>query len=239
MRRLLLKQNHDDFHANHFDVKRTLELLKRKYYWSAIDQDVKKYVNACFACHRIKTIRHKFFEQLQNILMLKKSRLKWIMNFITDLLFNVNREVAYDLILVLVNSYTKYARYVRTRQNWIAVQLADAMIKELFIKYEISEIIITDRENPFISKYWSTFCYHLKLAFCYNIAFHSQTDDQTKRQNQTLEQYLRNYVNYQQNDWASWLAFVEYAYNNSHHDSINMSSFQALYVELIKCENTV
>jgi hypothetical protein len=32
MRRLLLKQNHDDFHASHFDVKRTLELLKRKYY---------------------------------------------------------------------------------------------------------------------------------------------------------------------------------------------------------------
>jgi cytochrome c1 len=64
MRRLLLKQNHDDFHASHFDVKRTLELLKRKYYWFAMNQDVKKYVNVCFACHRIKTIKHKFFEQL-------------------------------------------------------------------------------------------------------------------------------------------------------------------------------
>jgi hypothetical protein len=192
MRRLLLKQNHDDFHANHFDVKRTLELLKRKYYWSAMNQDVKKYVNACFACHRIKTIKHKSFEQLQSIFMLKKSRLKWIMNFITDLSFNVSRKVAYDSILVLVDWYTKYARYIRARQNWIAVQLIDAMIKELFIKCEIFEIIITDRENLFISKYWSTFCYHLKLAFRYNIAFHSQTNDQTERQNQTLEQYLRN-----------------------------------------------
>jgi hypothetical protein len=234
MRRLLLKQNHDDFHANHFDVKRTFELLKRKYYWSAMSQDVKKYVNACFACHRIKTIRHKFFEQLQNIFMFKKSRLKWIMNFIIDLSFNVNRKIAYDFILVLVNRYTKYARYIRARQNWIVVQLIDAMIKELFIKCEIFEIIIIDRENLFISKYWSAFCYHLKFAFRYNIAFHSQTNDQTKRQNQTFEQYLRNYINYQQNDWASWLAFVEYAYNNSHHDSINMSSFQALYVEFIK-----
>jgi hypothetical protein len=137
MRRLLFKQNHDDFHANHFDVERTLELLKRKYYWSAMNQDVKKYVNACFTCHRIKIIKHKFFEQLQNIFMLKKFRLKWIMNFITDLSFNVNREIAYDSILVLVNRYTKYARYVQARQNWIAVQLVDAMIKELFIKYEI------------------------------------------------------------------------------------------------------
>jgi hypothetical protein len=161
------------------------------------------------------------------------------MNFIIDLSFNVNRRIAYDSIFVLVNRYTKYARYIRARQDWIAVQLADAMIEKLFIKCEILEIIITDRENLFILKYWSAFCYHLKLAFRYNIAFHSQTNDQTERQNQTLEQYLRNYVNYQQNDWASWLAFVEYAYNNSHHDNINMSSFQTLYVELIKWENTI
>jgi hypothetical protein len=64
MRRLLLKQNHDDSHARHFNVKKTLELLKRKYYWFAMSQNVKKYVNAYFSCHRIKTIRHKFFEQL-------------------------------------------------------------------------------------------------------------------------------------------------------------------------------
>ncbi len=158
---------------------------------------MKKYINVCFACHRIKIIRDKSFEQLQSIFMLKKSRLKWIMNFIINLSFNVNKEIAYDSILVFVNRYTKYVRYVRTRQNWIAVQLFDAMIKELFIKYEISKVIIIDRENFFISKYWSTFCYHLKLAFRYNIAFHSQTNDQTERQNQTLEQYLRNYVNYQ------------------------------------------
>jgi hypothetical protein len=113
------------------------------------------------------------------------------------------------------------------------------MIKELFIKYEIFEIIIIDRENLFIAKHWLTFCYHLKFALRYNIAFHSQTNDQIKRQNQTLEQYLRNYINYQQDDWANWFAFVEYAYNNSHHDSINMSSFQALYAEFIKWKNTV
>jgi hypothetical protein len=239
MRRLLFKQNHDDFHANHFDVKRTLDLMKRKYYWSTMSQNVKKYVNACSACHRIKTIRHKSFEQLQSILMFKESRLKWIMNFITDLLLNVSRKVAYDSILILVDRYTKYARYIRARQDWTAVQLTDAMIEKLFIKCEIFEIIITHRENLFISKYWSALCYHLKFALRYNIAFHSQTNEQTKRQNQTLEQYLRNYVNYQQDDWINWLAFVEYAYNNSHHESINMSSFQALYVELIKWENTV
>jgi hypothetical protein len=77
------------------------------------------------------------------------------MNFIIDLSFNISREVAYDSILVLVDWYTKYARYIRARQNWIAVQLIDARIKELFIKYEISDIIIINRENLFIAKLWA------------------------------------------------------------------------------------
>jgi hypothetical protein len=74
IRRLLLKQNHDDSHANHFEVKRTLDLLQRKYFWSAMNQDVKDYVNHCETYHRIKIIKHKSFKQLQSILMLKESR---------------------------------------------------------------------------------------------------------------------------------------------------------------------
>jgi hypothetical protein len=49
--------------------------------------------------------------------MFKKFRLKWIMNFIINLSFNVNKKVAYNSIFVLVDQYTKYARYIRTRQN--------------------------------------------------------------------------------------------------------------------------
>ncbi len=161
------------------------------------------------------------------------------MNFIINLLFNVNEKIAYDFILVVVNWYTKYVWYIRARQNWIAVQLADALIKKFFIKCEILEIIIIDRENLFTSKYWFAFCYHMKLTLRYKIAFHSQTNEQTKRQNQTFEQYFRNYVNYQQNDWVSWLAFAKYAYNDNHHDNINMSFFQTLYAEFIRWENTV
>jgi hypothetical protein len=188
------------FSRESFRRQKNARIIEAKILLICNESRREKVCKRSFACHRIKTIRHKFFEQLQNIFMLKKSRLKWIMNFIIDLSFNVSRRVAYDSILVLVDRYTKYARYIRARQNWIAVQLIDAMIKELFIKCEIFEVIIIDRENLFISKYWSAFCYHLKFAFRYNIAFHSQTNDQTERQNQTLEQYLRNYVNYQQND---------------------------------------
>ena len=54
-------------------------------------------------------------------------------------------------------------------------------------------------------------------------------NDQTECQNSTLKQYLRNYVNYQQNDWIQWLSFAEFAYNNSVHSIINVSSFKTMY----------
>jgi hypothetical protein len=58
-------------------------------------------------------------------------------------------------------------------------------------------------------------------------AYHPQTDKQTEWQNQTLEQYLRAYVNYHQSDWSRWLGFAEFAYNNSIHASIGVTPLMA------------
>jgi hypothetical protein len=67
-----------------------------------------------------------------------------------------------------------------------------------------------------------------------NIVFYSQTNDQTKRQNQVLKQYFRCYVNYQQNDWTKWLSVVEFAYNNNWHSIIKISSFIIIFDEFLK-----
>ena len=60
-------------------------------------------------------------------------------------------------------------------------------------------------------------------------AYHSETDRQTERTNQELEQYLRMYVNHRQNNWAEWLATVEFAFNNKVHTATKMSLFQVNY----------
>ena len=81
----------------------------------------------------------------------------------------------------------------------------------------------------FISKFWSHLCYYLSIRLKYSIVFRSQTNEQTEHQNQTLEQYLRGFVNYQQNNWVFWLSLAEYAYNNSVHLSTEISFFKALF----------
>ena len=62
-----------------------------------------------------------------------------------------------------------------------------------------------------------------------SMAYHPQTDSQTERTNQELEQYLRMYVNHRQNNWLEWLAMVEFAFNNKVHTATKMSPFQVNY----------
>ncbi len=229
LRRELLKQNHDDFHANHFEYEKILELLRRKYWWLNMSKNVKEYVISCTKCFLTKSIKHKFYELLQSLSISQRLRKNWTMNFIIDLSLSKRREQIYDVILIIIDRYTKYFIYISARKNWTTKHLTNELFDEIFFKQEMSKFIIFDKDSLFTFNFWSNFCYHLRIKIRLNIVFHFQTDEQTKRQNQTLEQYLKIYVNYQQDNWARLLFVIEYVYNNSWHSVIKMSSFTTLY----------
>ena len=71
-------------------------------------------------------------------------------------------------------------------------------------------------------------CHYLRIKKCLSTTFYPQTNSQTEKQNQTLEQYLRAYVNYQQDDWARLLLIAEYAYNNAVNASTRLTPFKVL-----------
>jgi hypothetical protein len=77
------------------------------------------------------------------------------------------------------------------------------------------------------------------MRFDYNTIFHSQIDEQTKHQNQILEQYSRCYVNYQQNDRVFWLSMTKYVYNNSRHSVTRIFSFESLFEKTSRWINII
>ena len=89
--------------------------------------------------------------------------------------------------------------------------------------------IVNDKKLLIISHFWFTFRYYLSMSLRYNIVFHFQTNKQTKRQNQILEQYLRSYVNYQQNNWATLLWIAMYVYNDAWHNMIKINFSQMMF----------
>jgi len=93
----------------------------------------------------------------------------------------------------------------------------------------IPESLVSDRGSIFTSHFWSSLSSMMNTKQKLSTAFHPQTDGQTERMNQIIEQYLRIYCNYLQDNWSSLLSLAEFSYNNAHHSSINCSPFYANY----------
>ncbi|SMR53220.1 unnamed protein product [Zymoseptoria tritici ST99CH_1E4] len=122
------------------------------------------------------------------------------------------------------------AHYIPVRKDINAETLAEVFLREIFRLHGTPKSITSDRGPILTSKFWSTLCYHLRVRRGLSTAYHPQTDSQTERQNQTLEQYLRVYYNYEQDDWAQMLSVAEFSYNDSVHATTGVTPFQACNV---------
>jgi hypothetical protein len=148
-----------------------------------MNKNVKKYVDSCSICRWVKFVRHKSHELLQTLLISKNSRQDWIMNFITDLSFSKHREIVYDSILMIIDHYIKFSLYISSKKIWNVENLANALIDEMFIKFEKFVFIVTNWDFLFTFKFWFSLCYHLWIRLRYNIVYHSQTNKQIEKQN--------------------------------------------------------
>jgi hypothetical protein len=90
---------------------------------------------------------------------------------------------------------------------------ARLLINHVWKLHELSSIIIFDRDSQFISLIWKSICETLKINTKLSTAFHFETDDQSEIANQKMKRFLRNYCNYQQNDWSEWLSMIEFVFN--------------------------
>ena len=105
------------------------------------------------------------------------------MDFITDLPPSKRKDCVYDAILVVVDRYTKMARYLPTTKTINAIELADLIFEEIILKFGALDGIVSDRGSVFTSAYWSEICYHLKVKRRLSTTFYPQTNGQTERQN--------------------------------------------------------
>ena len=135
---------------------------------------------------------------------------------------------AYDDILVVVDCYTKVARYYPVLKTITAEQFGNLLIHTVFCSFSVSSSIVSSRGSIFTSTFWLALCHYLHIKRCLSTAFLPQTNGETEIQNQTLEQYLCAYVNYQQDIWARLLSMAEYAFNNAVNASTGLMPFKAL-----------
>jgi hypothetical protein len=220
---------HDSPLSGHFGARRTLEKLQRRYAWKGMRKDVEQYCKDCLICRKSTPARHRPYGPLQPLPIPDYPWEEVTMDFVTELPPSKCSGAVYDAILVIVDRLTKMAHYVPARADWDGADLAQAWIREVIRLHGVPKRIISDRGPLMNSKHWDTFLHYLNARRVLTSAFHPQTDGQTERQNQTLEQYLRCYCSLEQDDWALWISVGEYAYNDSMHSTTGVTPFQAYY----------
>ncbi|GJS18799.1 putative reverse transcriptase domain-containing protein [Tanacetum coccineum] len=162
---------------------------------------------------------------------------KWdniTMDFVTKLPKSLQ---GYDTIWVIVDRLTKSAIFMPMRETDPMDKLARMYLKEVVTKHGIPVSIICDRDPRFASNFWRSLQKALGTSLDMSTAYHPQTDGQSERTIQTLEDMLRACVIDFGNGWVKHLPLVEFSYNNSYHASIKAAPFEALYGR--KCRSPV
>ncbi|KAJ9552566.1 hypothetical protein OSB04_016611 [Centaurea solstitialis] len=151
-------------------------------------REVARYVESCLACLKVKAEHQKPHGKLQP---LEIPVWKWeniTMDLITKLLRTPRK---YDAIWVIVDRLTKSAHFLAIRESFMSEQLAELYVKEVVRRHGVPVSIISDRDTRFTSRFWERFHADMGTRLHFSTAYHLQTDGQSERTIQTLEDMLR------------------------------------------------
>jgi hypothetical protein len=185
-----------------------------------------EYVAICDSCQRIKAEHQRPAGLLQ---VLQISQWKWDeigMDFIVGL---PRTRAGYDSIWVVVDRLTKVAHFIPVKTTYNSTVLAELYISWIECLHGVPKKIVSDRGTQFTSHFSQYLPEALGMHLKFSSAYHPQTDGQTERTNQILEDMLSACALQDMLGWDKRLPYAEFSYNNNYQASFNMSPFQALY----------
>ncbi|GJT74337.1 putative nucleotidyltransferase, ribonuclease H [Tanacetum coccineum] len=200
--------------------------LKQYFWWNGMKQDVATFVSKCMTCQQVKIEHQRASGLLQP---LEIPMWKWdeiSMDFVTGLPTTQKR---HDAIWVVVDRLTKSAHFLPIRKNYGISKLAEIFRQEIVRLHGTPTSIVSDRDPKFTSRFWKGLQKAWGTRLKFSTAFHPQTDGQSERTIQTLEDMLRACALEWTGSWDEYLCLVEFAYNNSWHASIKAAPFELLY----------
>jgi hypothetical protein len=217
---------HDDPSRGHPGCFKTTNFISRKYYWPKMRGEIKSYIQSCEKCQRNK-YRQTRSPGLLHSLPVPEARWQHIT---MDFILALPLVQEYNAIWVIIDRLTKRAHFipVTVKDNESTAKACAVIFQREYQRlHGVPETIISDRDCRFTSTFWQTLMEAQGTTHKLSSAFRPNTDGQTERTNRFVEDYLRNYVHANQENWAELLSTAEFSYNSRIHESIGMSPFEA------------
>jgi transposase InsO family protein len=208
-------------HPGHW---KTYELLTREYWWPGMSTFVKDFVDGCAQCQTTKTLPKTTVPLQPNNIPANVWQIV-TMDFIMDL----PQSKGYDSLLVTVDRFSKAVILSPCNKTVTTLETTELFLNNVWRRVGLPRQIISDQGPQFAAKITQELWKKLDIKSSLSTAFHPQTDGETERVNQEIEQYLQIFCNYQQDNWADLLPFAEFAHNIRSHSATKRSPFEVWY----------
>ena len=219
-----------EFHCSRFIVHpggtKMYQDLRRQYYWSEMKRHVGDFVRRCLTCQQVKAEHQKPTGLLHS---LEVAEWKWehvMIDFVTHL---PRKQQRHEAVWVIVDRLTKSAHFLAVRMTFALERFCRLYTREIVWLQGVLVSIMSDRDSRFTAHFWKSFQKAMGIWMTMSTAFHPQTDGQSERTIQVLEDMLRACVLDHKGSWEEHLPLVEFPYNNSYQASIQMAPYEALY----------
>ena len=228
IRLAILRAEHDSLTAGHMGQQRTYDLVDRLFWWPSLRQDVTTYVTTCHACQRDKAGNQPKAGLLQPLDIPERRWDDVSMDFITQLPTTLKGNTQ---IVVFVDRLTKMVHLAALPTHAGAKEVAECFRHNVIRLHGLPKRLLSDRDTKFTGSFWHEVTQLLGVSHRMSTAYHPQTDGQTERTNQVLEDYLRHWISPKQDNWDALLDCAEFAMNNAVNQSTGFSPFKLNYAQ--------
>ena len=234
VRREIMEEAHSSAYAMHPGSTKMYHTLKEHYWWKGMKRDIAEFVSRCLTCQQVKAEHQKPAGLLQSLPIPQWKWERITIDFVVGLPRCRN---GHDTIWVIVDRLTKSAHFLPIKNSDSLDKLAQLYVREIIRLHGTPVSIVSDRDPRFTSRFWPSLQNALGTKLHFSTAFHPQTNGQSERTIQTLEDMLRACVLEFRGSWDTHLPLMEFAYNNSYQTSTGMAPYEALYGR--KCRTLV
>lgn len=220
----IISEFHDTPTGRHQGVHRTVNRIKKYYYFSNMFSLVRAYIKQCVSCQRNKSYGSNKIPMEITTTSTKPFE-KIFLDIVGPLPTSTNGK---NFILTIQDDLSKYSLAIPL-QNQTTEVVAEKFVKHFICIFGTPLKILTDQGSNFMSSMFQDMCKLLRIKKLNTSAYHPQTNGALERSHKTLTEYLRNFVDTDSVNWDTWMPFAMFCYNTTPHSSSGYMPFELVF----------
>ena len=203
-------------------MEKTYSSISKIFFWPNMKQDIEQYIKTCPACQRNGSNNQN---PAGPLVPLEVPTGRWTdisMDFVTGL----PASEGFDSIMVVCDRLSKRVRFIANKTTDTVKEVVQLFVDRIATQFGFPNNIVSDRDSKFTSKFWDEFVKLCHIDLRMSSAMRPQTDGQTERVNRILEEMLRTFTRFNENNWTKLLPMLEFAVNSSYQSTIKKTPFK-------------